>query len=680
VIVSFDADFLGTWISPVEYTAAWRGRSAHHVQFESRLSLTGSKATRRIRVTPPELVARLNALAAAILGSAPADDLTQRLQQARGKSLVISGSQDPAVQAVVNAINQGLGNYGATLDIERPSYQRQGSDRDLQALLAEIDQGKVQTLLIHQANPVYDLPAIDLKKVPRVIAFAERLDETASQAEVVCPTPHYLESWNDAEPVAGLVSLSQPVIPRLGSTRPATESLSAWQPLQSRDRKGADFESGFYLSTSPTLTPKPFDPRSIPPAPIPETSPLHLVLYPKPSLLEGRHAYNPWLQELPDPISKVSWDNYASLSPATAARLGISQGDIVKLGDVELPAYLQPGQADDVVAVALGYGRSDSARFAKVGPRWFQARTSLGDNGLVGKRVVQLPSQGLTLTKTGHKIHLACTQDHHTLTSPLHPEPRPIIQDTTSSTPSHPTAELWPRDHPTPGHRWAMVVDLDACTGCSACVVACQVENNIPVVGRDEIRRRREMHWIRIDRYYSGPPDNVEVAFQPMMCQHCEHASCETVCPVLATVHSEEGLNQQVYNRCVGTRYCANNCPYKARRFNWFDYPRDDRLANMVLNPDVTVRSRGVMEKCTFCVQRIQEAKIEAKREGRTLQDGEIQTACQQSCPAQAIVFGDIHDPNSRVSRLASSGRAYKVLEELNVRPSVTYLKVVRHG
>ena len=270
-------------------------------------------------------------------------------------------------------------------------------------------------------------------------------------------------------------------------------------------------------------------------------------------------------------------------------------------------------------------------------------------------------------------------------------EPRPIVQETTwdefqknpsAGSHSHEAAEedLWTNDHPAPGHRWAMVIDLGACTGCSACVVSCQAENNVPVVGKDEVRRKRAMHWLRIDRYYSETDDgSVEVAHQPMLCQHCEHAPCETVCPVLATVHSEEGLNQQIYNRCVGTRYCANNCPYKARRFNWFDYPHQDPFANLVLNPDVTVRSRGVMEKCTFCVQRIQEGKAESKSSGEPLQDGDIQTACQQSCPTQAIVFGDINDPNSRVSQLVKSGRHYRVLEEINVKPSVGYLRLVRN-
>jgi len=297
--------------------------------------------------------------------------------------------------------------------------------------------------------------------------------------------------------------------------------------------------------------------------------------------------------------------------------------------------------------------------------------------------------EGVRVVKTGRRIELAQTQIHHTLAVPKQlastpGETRPIIQEISRAEIGKPVEaeeareELWPEDHPYTGHRWAMAVDLNACTGCSACVLACQVENNTPVVGRDEVRRRREMHWIRIDRYYSGSPEDPEVAHQPMMCQQCDHAPCETVCPTLATVHSDEGLNQQVYNRCVGTRYCANNCPYKTRRFNWFNYPREDRLANLVLNPDVTVRTRGVMEKCTFCVQRIQEAKIEAKAGGKPIRDGDIRTACQQSCPAGAIVFGDLNDPKSRVARLARDGRAYRVLEDLNVGPAVRYLKIVR--
>jgi molybdopterin-containing oxidoreductase family iron-sulfur binding subunit len=775
-IVAFDADFLGTWISPVEFTEGYRARrtltgtppqSSYHVQVESRLSLTGSKADERVCVTPDEAGALLTHLALGLAqragvtlegadwraasDSSPqslarlCEGLVARLWQTRGRSLVLCGSQDIATQVLCNFINHLLANYGATLDVERPSTQRQGSDRDLEALLHELGARKVAALFILDCNPVYDLPDGDalahaIQQVPLVVCCGERLDETARTARYVCPHPHYLESWGDAEPVNGVFSLRQPTIPRLGNTRPVIESLTAWTgtrqsahdllrenwrahvfPRQGKERNFQAFwdhavHDGHAEVTPVPVQAKPFDHAAVHPlrrAPQAADGGSILVLYLKVGMPDGSHAYNPWLQELPDPLSKVTWDNYACISPAAAEKLGLTTGDVVRLEisesdgrarTLELPVFVQPGQHERVVAVALGYGSQASARFAGIGPPWLEARPTVGENGLVGQNASSLLAweggtlryvrADLRLSGTGRKHPLASTQEHHLLTVPNHLAPpgqerRPIIQETTLAALAkpavaeqprgHQNADLWAADHPYPEHRWGMVIDLNACTGCSACVIACQAENNVPVVGKDEVRRQREMHWLRIDRYYSGDGTDVEVAHQPMLCQHCERAPCETVCPVLATVHSSEGLNEQVYNRCVGTRYCANNCPYKVRRFNWFAYAHEDTLQNLALNPDVTVRSRGVMEKCTFCVQRLEEAKIEARRRGEQLGDNEVQTACQQSCPARAIVFGDLNKPASQVAQLRNDPRHYQVLAELNIGPSVGYLKVVRH-
>jgi molybdopterin-containing oxidoreductase family iron-sulfur binding subunit len=397
-----------------------------------------------------------------------------------------------------------------------------------------------------------------------------------------------------------------------------------------------------------------------------ETTALQLVRYPSIAQLDGRHAHNAWLHELPDPITKVTWDNVASISPATAKQRGIETGDVIDVSGVELPAYIQPGQHDGVVAIAIGYGRLGTDRFARVGPKWLLRRTHLTQGEAIGKRVVQLP-EVVTIARTGRRHDLAVTQlyDHVDANRPKPFEKQEAVHHDS----------LWPAKAKG-AHQWALAIDLDKCTGCSGCVIGCQSENNVPTVGKDEVLREREMHWIRIDRYYDGD----RVAYQPMMCAHCGNAPCETVCPVLATVHSSDGLNQQVYNRCVGTRYCANNCPYKVRRFNWFDYPHDDKLANLVLNPDVAVRSRGVMEKCSMCAQRIEEARIVAKQKGVPIPDGAIQTACQQSCPADAIVFGDANDPKSRVSAAKRDPRHFYVLEELNVKPAVGYLERRRSG
>jgi MoCo/4Fe-4S cofactor protein with predicted Tat translocation signal len=765
VIVSFDADFLGTWISPVEYTADYRaGRDleakhvSYHMQFEPRMTVTGSKADRRLAVAPGEMglvlthvaqrVARRvgaplasSELEASSVDSVFLDELADRLCRARGRSLILCGTNDLQQQLLGNYLNHLLGNYGLTLDVQNPSLQAQGSDRELEGLAGELRDGKVKALFVHGVNPAFDLPGGDslaeaLRKVPLLVSLTQRIDETAAVARYVLPESHCLESWNDAEPVSGTVSVFQPTVHPLGDTRSLVEMIANWTgkpkpaydivrehwktAIFSRQQKESNFDAfwdrtvhdGFAEVQPRSSKPREFNAQAVRPilkAQRPETGSFALVLHPTLAMLDGRNAYNPWLHELPDPITKVTWDNYASIAPAAAQRLGVVDGDVVSLesgGQVfDLPACIQPGQQDQVIAVALGYGSTLSARFAKVGPQWIDSIVSVGDKGVVGVNaapllrlsdgVLNYDSAQVKVSCTGRQRELASTQTHNTLTVPkkLTPAgsgPRPVVQETTlaayledphAGVDDHEEKEdLWPTDHPYTGPRWGMVVDQNACTGCSACVIACQVENNIPVVGRDEIRRNREMHWMRIDRYYSETDSGeVEVAYEPLMCQQCENAPCETVCPVLATVHSEDGLNQQVYNRCIGTRYCANNCPYKGRRFNWFNYAHDDQMQNLVLNPDVAVRSRGVMEKCTFCVQRIQEAKIEAKRRGEKVSDGAVQTACQQSCPAQAIYFGDLNDPNSRVSKMMANPRRYRVLEELNVQPAVGYLTIVRN-
>ncbi len=766
VIAGFDADFLGTWISPVEFTAAYgSGRSlegeapdlSFHLQAEARLSLTGSNADERVLLHPEETAWALRELAALVAdrsdrspraaaalrpsGNRPEwiARLADRLWDARGESLVVSGSQSLRAQLLCCLVNELLGNYGATLSLERPSYQRRGDDAALAGLERELEAGAVEVLLIRGVNPVYDLPTGErwkgwLAQTALTVSFARSVDETAGAVGGVCPEPHFLEDWRIAEPVAGHLSVTQPLINSRGNTRAFASSLAAWagHPATSLEwvcevwaaqvapRAGAGVDANWEEAVrrgqidveagAPQLRPFDFAALEGVLAPVARPQPVAttLLLYPKVGMLDGSHAHNAWLQELPDPITKVSWDNYASLAPETADALGVEDGDLVELSAagvaLELPAHLQPGQHPGVVAVALGYGREGTDRFHGVGPDWLEARPTVARGGTVGRRAndwlrwddghLRPDGQSVSIRPTGRREPLAFSQTYGDLEVPERFRPaggerRPMIQETvlpaflrdrSAGKPHghHFDGNLW-SEYPEGEHHWAMAIDLSACTGCSGCVIACQVENNIPVVGRDEVRRRRDLHWMRIDRYYSHRDDGVDVFHQPMLCHHCDNAPCESVCPVAATVHSEEGLNQQVYNRCVGTRYCANNCPYKVRRFNWFEYPRPDAEERLVLNPDVTVRSRGVMEKCSFCAQRIEGAKIEAAGAGRELEDGDFQTACEQSCPADAIVFGDTTDPESRISKALRSQRHYRIFEELNILPSVGYLRVVRN-
>ncbi len=716
--------------------AAGQRRMARHYQVEAMMTLTGASADRRFVVAPSELplvlgdlvrrlalkagreLPGLPTLPAPALDEATREELAKALWAQREGALVVAGGDDVATQVLVNTANALLGNEGRTVSLSAGT----ALDADalsLEALLTELRAGTVGAVLFLGANPVYTDPrgeelATLLKGVPLTLSTSDRRDETALHTGLHAPEPTALESWGDAEVRQGVVSLRQPAVAPLHETRSAVESLLQWAgaPQAHYDFLRARWEEEVFprvdaaglgfgafwddalrrgVATLPgarTEAPA-FREESLAKALAGVARPSvdwELVLYPTVAVRDGAVTNNGWLQEVADPITKATWGNPACIAPARAEALGLKDGDVVNVRaggrTVSVPVLVQAGTHPSVIAMPVGYGRTRAGRVADgVGVNVYPL-TAVVD----GRARRAVP--GVTVEATGEQQALALTQTHHRL------EGRPHVREAElAAFLANPRAgneaqaghgggghslSMW-SGHEYKGHRWALAVDLSACTGCSACVVSCQAENNIPSVGREEVLRRREMHWMRIDRYYQGDEANPQVVHQPMMCQHCENAPCETVCPVLATVHSSEGLNQQVYNRCVGTRYCANNCPTKVRRFNWFDYPHDEPLERMVLNPDVVVRSRGVMEKCSMCVQRIQESKAAANREGRPLRDGDIQTACQQSCPAKAIHFGDANDPDSQVARLAKDGRAFRLLEELNIGSSITYLTKIRN-
>ncbi len=729
-ILSFEADFLGTWIAPVEFArdyAATRAVStarremSRHVQVESTLTMTGTNADERIPVTPRESVLMLaeiyNQLAAATgnepVSSPPAtrkvDNLVEQLMSHRGTSLVVSGSNDPKVQVMVAGINQMLGNYGKTLDLQHTIQLKQGDDRRFASLVGELERGEVENLVLVNVNPIYSMGGFEAINQAGFTAYlGTTLNETAESCDMICPDHHYLEAWGDAEPWKGSFSLQQPCIHPLFNSRAFQDTLLAWAGQQrtfeellqfwwetviatgesSQDKNWwvRTLQAGFYQADPGEEDLMGFKPPSLEVNPPMED--LVLTLYAPVGLNDGRYANNPWLQELPDPVSKVCWDNYLAVSPADASEKGWKDEMMVEMDGIAMPVLVQPGQAKGTVSMALGYGREKAG---KVGDhkginayRW--VRMMDGYREYVNDRI--------SIQATREIYPIARTQTHHTM------EDRPIVRDTTLrefkedpnagnhfhlETEAH-HQTLYP-EAKFDGAHWGLVVDLNKCTGCNNCVVSCIAENNVATVGKEEVRNRRIMHWMRIDRYYSENPENPKVYHQPLMCQHCDNAPCENVCPVSATMHSNEGLNQIAYVRCIGTKYCINNCPYRVRRFNWFRYVNNDAfdfnqnsdLSRMVLNPDVTVRERGVVEKCSFCVQRIQEKKMEAKLEGRTLRDGEVQPACVQSCPTGALVFGNLNDPDSRVSQLWKEERNYHLLEQLHTLPTVGYLTKVRN-
>ncbi len=761
VIVSVAADFLGTWLSGEEHTQQYisnrdykslkKGKMSRHIQFEGGMSLTGTNADVRIAIKPSEegplLIALYNeitggSLPGALSSNAKAQTalklVAQELKQSRGRAVVVSGSNDPATQTLTNAINVALESYGSTIDLDNPSYQFKGSDEAFAAFLADASRGNVGVAFFLNSNPLYDYYDAEavqsaLGNITFKLSFADREDETASELDAIAPNHNFLESWGDAHPRGGYYTIIQPTINPVYDTRQAEHSLLLWagektdyytfvkdhweqQLLAGSNKTWKEvLQTGFEYKGEQPASAYTFDAGTlgaVAQAVAAQSKELakdvEVQLYQSVALKDGKQGNNAYLHELPDPVSKVTWDNYAALNPKFAESLGLGENSLVEVTgengySLVLPVLMQPGQAVGTVSIAVGYGRT------KVG----KAGNNVGKNAYpfakLANGTVQFNTTA-TLAKARGTYELAQTQTHHTI------EGRNVIRETTFAkyqenpghnagkwTDSHKTYDLWNK-YEQPGHKWVMAIDLNACTGCGSCIVACNIENNIPVVGRDEVRRRREMHWMRIDRYYAIEQDgnsytkedeinrlddleSVSVVHQPMMCQHCSHAPCETVCPVLATVHSSEGLNHMAYNRCFGTRYCANNCPYKVRRFNWFNYWNDSRFDNylnneftqLVLNPDVVSRSRGVMEKCSMCIQRIQAGKLQAKMENRPLKDGDITLACGSACSANAIIFGDANDPESEVSKALRNERVYYVLEEINVQPGIGYMTKVRN-
>jgi molybdopterin-containing oxidoreductase family iron-sulfur binding subunit len=630
----------------------------------------------------------------------------QDLKAHRGSSLVLTGhTQPPEVHALVHSINHAVGNIGKTIDyIEPVAESPAGDDHSLAALMSDIDAAQVRLLLMLGCNPAYDAPA-DLRlterlaKVPVSIHLGTYADETAHICNWHVPEAHPLETWGDVRAFDGTATIQQPLITPLYGGKAAIELVSA---LRGRPNAGGldlvrerwreslpgDFEASWRAAVhdgvlpessarSRSVTPKQLQALVSSIKPPAKTSGLELVFRPDPTVWDGRFANNGWLQELPKPLTKLTWDNAALISPATADRMHVANEQIVEMHfrgrTLRAAVWIDPLHVDDTVTLHLGYGRSHAGRVGS--GQGFNAYALRTSDAL-------WHGDGLELRATSERYPLATTQHHHNMAC------RDLVRSDTIATFANNPTFAKDRDDPATrglslysphtydGYKWGMAINLNTCIGCNACVTACQSENNSPVVGKDQVLAGREMHWIRVDRYYEGPKNEPTAVYhQPVPCMQCEDAPCELVCPVNATVHDAEGLNAMTYNRCVGTRYCANNCPYKVRRFNFFQYSdMTTESLKLLYNPDVTVRTRGVMEKCTYCVQRIVKHRIEAEQDGRKLHDGEVVTACQGACPTRAIVFGDLNDPASAVSKAKADDRNYSLLASLNTKPRTTYL------
>ena len=782
VIVSIGADFLGDWAGGGHDAGYAKGRlpkdgkMSRHVQFESNFSLSGANADKRVTLTLSQQKAALAALHGYVTGGSSTSDLpahvddalvkaARQLRKAGSGAVVVTGIPDVDAQSLALSINEALGS--TVMNTDTPRMLRQGNTAEVKQLVADMQTGKVGAILVAGVNPVYSLPFADefikgLENVDLKVTFSMKNDETALLSDYVAATPHYLESWGDIEFTTRKFGLMQPTIRPLFDTsqfqdvllRLSDNNISYADYLQNTWQDSLEFSSwvdvlhdGVFEGTSPwnanvgsgagETTAAIDDSAAIRNLTATPSEGLELELYTSVAMGSGNQANNPWLQELPDPITRASWDNYLKISKYDAEALGLENEHVangalngnyvnLKVGDTVLervPVFIQPGQARGVVSLALGYGKREG----------IQREMQVGVNAFPLYKEFK-SFQNVTIEKAAGVHEFACLQLHTTLMGR-----DDIIKETTleifNTKDSHvwnrvpevslnhvetpvtsPDVDLWDGFDRSTGHHFNMSIDLNACTGCGACVIACHAENNVPVVGKEEVRKYRDMHWLRIDRYYSSEEsfeadvekkenmsglgdslsqfgemeiaaENPQVVFQPVMCQHCNHAPCETVCPVAATMHGRQGQNQMIYNRCVGTRYCANNCPYKVRRFNWFLYNKNDEfdyhmnndLGRMVLNPDVTVRSRGVMEKCSFCIQKTQKTILDAKREGRAIEDGEFHTACSAACDKGAIIFGDVNDEDSLISELKEDPRMYHLLEYVGTKPNVMYQTKVRN-
>ena len=742
VVLALDSDFLLTEPENIRHARGFAdsrrvsstsdGMSRLYVA-ESGLSLTGGNADHRLRLQSGQAGALLAGLAMRmaagglalpsagvaprleVAGSEPwIEAVASDLLAARGTGLIVVGRQQPPeVHAAAMALNHALGNVGRTVTLHEMKDAGRSSRSALAELARAMNEGEVRGLVVLGGNPAYDAPAdlefgTAMQQVGQVVHLSCYPDETSRLASWRLPQAHYLESWGDARAADGTTSVVQPLIAPLFGGRSVVELLGlmaggghvaghdlvreSWASVLGE----TDFERRWNrVLHDGLLADSGTDPQAPHPGPdalaelfrtargeAATPSDLEIVFRPSPSLFDGRYANNGWLQELPDAVTKLTWDNAALVSPDTATALQVSNEDLVELEydgrRLTLPVWIVPGQVNHSVALHLGWGRESAGRVGNGrGFNGYALRTSARpDYG-----------RGLTVTPAGGSYPLSQTQDHGSM------EGRALFREASlakfrqrpdfvkDDEVAHPPLEsLWKDRTYDEGYQWGMTIDLNACTGCNACVTACQSENNIPIVGKQQVAAGREMHWIRVDRYFTGDPEDPQAVFQPVPCMQCENAPCEQVCPVAATVHDAEGLNTMVYNRCIGTRYCSNNCPYKVRRFNFFNFTKDTpEVQQMAYNPDVTVRSRGVMEKCTYCTQRINAGKIRAKLEGVELQDGDIETACQQSCPTRAISFGNIRDPQSRVSTMKSQDRNYVMIAELNNRPRTSYLAKLRN-